>query len=57
VTTHFLEEAEFCDRLVILEAGEILALDTPEAIRRKTSASTLEEAFIALLETRRGELK
>ncbi len=55
VTTHFLEEAEFCDRLVILEAGEILALGTPEAVRRQTGALTLEEAFIALLEGRRGE--
>ncbi|GAB6067806.1 ATP-binding cassette domain-containing protein [Methylothermus subterraneus] len=49
VTTHFLEEAEYCDRLAILEAGEILALGTPEAIRRQTSASSLEEAFVALL--------
>jgi ABC-2 type transport system ATP-binding protein len=55
VTTHFLEEAEYCDRLVILAEGEILAEGTPPEIKAAAqlpgSASPgLEEAFIALIE-------
>ncbi len=57
VTTHFMEEAEYCDRLAILSAGEILALGTPDEI--KASAATaerphpsMEDAFIALIERR-----
>ncbi|BCX81957.1 ABC-2 type transport system ATP-binding protein [Methylomarinovum caldicuralii] len=50
VTTHFMEEAEYCDRLVIMQAGEILASGSPEVIRRQTDAATLEEAFIQLIE-------
>ncbi|MTW19666.1 ATP-binding cassette domain-containing protein [Allochromatium palmeri] len=56
VTTHFLQEAEYCDRLAILAAGEILALGTPAEI--KTRAATpehpcpeLEDAFIRLIQT------
>ena len=35
VTTHFMEEAEYCDRLAIMAAGEILALGTPEEIKQQ----------------------
>jgi ABC-2 type transport system ATP-binding protein len=57
VTTHFLEEAEYCDRLAILAEGEILALGTPEEIKRRGMTAevpepTMEEAFIRLIETR-----
>ncbi|MCX8049158.1 MAG: ATP-binding cassette domain-containing protein [Methylohalobius sp.] len=56
VSTHFLQEAEFCDRLLLLQAGQVLACGAPEAIRRLAAspdnpAPTLEEAFIRLLET------
>ena len=56
VTTHFMEEAEYCDRIVIMQAGTILATGTPEAIRQHASTPdlphpTLEDAFIRLLET------
>jgi len=54
VTTHFMEEAEYCDRLAIMAAGEILALGTPAQIKTEVAASgqmpTMEEAFIALIE-------
>lgn len=54
VTTHFMEEAEYCDRLAIMAAGEILALGTPEQIkdRMRTDSQrepTMEDAFIGLL--------
>jgi ABC-2 type transport system ATP-binding protein len=55
VTTHFMEEAEYCDRLVIMANGEILALGTPEDIKRLARSPlqrqpTMEDAFIYLIE-------
>ncbi len=56
VTTHFMEEAEYCDRLAIMVTGEILALGTPHEIREQASEKSgkevtdMEEAFIALIE-------
>jgi ABC-2 type transport system ATP-binding protein len=55
VTTHFMEEAEYCDRLAIMADGEILAIGTPEAIKQRQRtveqpAPTMEDAFIALIE-------
>jgi ABC-2 type transport system ATP-binding protein len=54
VTTHFMEEAEYCDRLAIMAAGEILTLGTPGEIKSHSggegrAAQTLEEAFLALV--------
>jgi ABC-2 type transport system ATP-binding protein len=55
VTTHFMEEAEYCDRLAIMAAGRILATGEPAAIKAaaRTVANpepSLEDAFIALVE-------
>lgn len=55
VTTHFMEEAEYCDRLVIMAEGEILAEGTPQEIKAAVEAQgghepTMEDAFIALIE-------
>ena len=57
VTTHFMEEAEYCDRLAIMAAGEILCEGTPEEIRataprRNGHEPTIEDAFIGLIERR-----
>lgn len=54
VTTHFMEEAEYCDRLAIMAAGQILALGSPAEIKASTAdaqgpAPNLEEAFIRLV--------
>jgi ABC-2 type transport system ATP-binding protein len=54
VTTHFMEEAEYCDSLAIMAAGEILALGTPAQIKTKVASADLpepsmEDAFIALI--------
>ncbi len=56
VTTHFMEEAEYCDRLAIMAAGEILAVGTPTEIKTRAAsaanpAPSLDEAFIYLIET------
>jgi ABC-2 type transport system permease protein len=58
VTTHFMEEAEYCDRVVILDAGKVLAQGTPAEVRargRETEgrAPTMEDAFIAIVEEAR----
>lgn len=55
ITTHFMEEAEYCDRLAIMAAGEILSLGTPAEIKRAARSPaiaepTMEQAFIALIE-------
>ncbi len=46
VTTHYMDEAEYCDRISIMNEGKIVALDTPEELKRKYNASTVEEVFI-----------
>jgi ABC-2 type transport system ATP-binding protein len=55
VTTHFMEEAEYCDRLAIMAAGEILALGTPADIKHRDlgpgdTVPDMEEAFIRLIQ-------
>lgn len=48
VSTHVMDEADRCDYLVMVFEGEVLAIGSPEAIRRGTQAATTEEAFLAL---------
>ncbi|CAN7693575.1 ribosome-associated ATPase/putative transporter RbbA [Neorhizobium tomejilense] len=50
ISTHFMNEAERCDRISLMHAGKVLVSDTPDAIRKSRYATTLEEAFIAYLE-------
>jgi ABC-2 type transport system ATP-binding protein len=59
VTTHFMAEAEYCDRIAILDSGRILAQGTPAEIRAlgRTEAladPTMEDAFIAVIEQARA---
>jgi ABC-2 type transport system ATP-binding protein len=59
VTTHFMEEAEYCDRVAIMDAGRILAQGTPAEIRARARAGlhaepTMEDAFITVVEEARG---
>ncbi|MBR7001111.1 MAG: ABC transporter ATP-binding protein/permease, partial [Neisseriaceae bacterium] len=50
VSTHFMNEAALCDRISLMHAGRVLAADTPENLRQRFQAATLEEAFIQCLE-------
>lgn len=53
VTTHFMEEAEYCDRIAIQDAGEMLALGTPQQVRGQAGAGSttdMNTAFIAIVE-------
>jgi ABC-2 type transport system ATP-binding protein len=59
VTTHFMEEAEYCDRLAIMSAGRILAIGTPAEVRGTAATDanphpTMEDAFVHLIETDSG---
>ena len=56
VTSHFMDEAEYCDRLGIVNQGKLAAVDTPAALRERVRTDalpepTLEDAFIALVQT------
>ena len=58
VTTHFMQEAEYCDRIAIMDAGEILAQGSPAEVRELArSASTpepsMEDAFISVVQKAR----
>jgi ABC-2 type transport system ATP-binding protein len=48
VTTHYMDEAEYCDRISIMSEGKIVALDTPEKLKKQYNASTVEEVFIKI---------
>jgi ABC-2 type transport system ATP-binding protein len=48
VTTHYLDEAEYCDRVSIMVDGRIGALGTPDELKREYGDATLEEVFVRL---------
>ncbi|VFR53132.1 ABC transporter multidrug efflux pump, fused ATP-binding domains [plant metagenome] len=55
ITTHFMEEAEYCDRIVIQDAGKLLALGTPAEVRQQAGETPdarldMEQAFIGIVE-------
>ena len=49
LSTHFMNEAERCDRISLMHAGKVLAIGTPKALTDSRGATTLEEAFIGYL--------
>ena len=54
VTTHYMDEAEYCDRISIMNEGRIVALDTPAALKKQYQANTIEEVFIKIARPREG---
>ena len=48
VTTHYMDEAEYCDRISIMSEGKIVALDTPENLKKQYNSKTIEEVFIKI---------
>ena len=54
VTTHFMDEAEYCDRIGLVYRGKLIALDSPDALKKSARSSehphpTMEDAFIELI--------
>ena len=54
VTTHFMDEAEYCDRVALMHQSRLIALDTPDALKASVAQGdelpTMEQAFIRLIE-------
>jgi len=50
VTTHYMDEAEYCGRLVLISDGRMIAHGSPSALKKAGGASNLEDVFIALVE-------
>lgn len=48
VTTHYMDEAEYCDRISIMNEGRIVALDTPLNLKKKYNAGSVEEVFVKI---------
>ncbi|NJP68941.1 ABC transporter ATP-binding protein [Streptomyces spiramenti] len=51
VSSHVMDEADRCDRLLLMREGRVLADDTPDGLRRATGATTVENAFLHLVES------
>ena len=49
VTTHYMDEAEYCDRISIMVAGRIAALGTPAELKRQFDADSMDEVFVRLV--------
>ena len=56
VTTHYLDEAEYCDRISIMVDGQIKTLDSPEKLKQQYHADTMDEVFrIVAKDAKRGD--
>lgn len=56
VTTHYLDEAEYCNRISIMVDGRIKALDSPEGLKKEYGAETMDEVFrIVAKDAKRGD--
>jgi ABC-2 type transport system ATP-binding protein len=56
VTTHFMDETEYCDRVALMYRARLLALDTPDGLKRRAATPaqpnpTMETAFVHLIES------
>jgi ABC-2 type transport system ATP-binding protein len=54
VTTHFMDEAEYCDRIALVYRGKLIALGAPDELKRRAATKenpdpTMEDAFIELV--------
>jgi ABC-2 type transport system ATP-binding protein len=56
ISSHVMDEAERCDRLLLMRDGAIIAHDTPAGLRRRTGASTVEQAFLRVVKDREPSL-
>lgn len=57
LSTHFMNEAQRCDRISLMHAGQVLACDTPSALQTQFAGDTLEDAFVRCLEQAQGPVE
>ncbi|RQX18796.1 multidrug ABC transporter ATP-binding protein, partial [Micromonospora chalcea] len=57
VSSHVMDEAARCDRLLLIREGRLVADDTPAAVRAATGTDDLEEAFLRLIRDAEGEAR
>jgi ribosome-dependent ATPase len=55
VSTHFMNEAGRCDRIALMDSGRVLVIGTPAQLIAARGASTLDEAFVSILEEAKGK--
>ncbi len=48
VTTHYMDEAEYCDRVAIMSEGKIVALDTPASLKKMYQSNSMDEVFLRI---------
>ncbi len=51
VTTHYMEEAEYCNRLMIMHEGQIVDVGNPEELKNRHGKSSIEGVFVTLVDT------
>ncbi|MDK9699497.1 MAG: ATP-binding cassette domain-containing protein [bacterium] len=57
VTTHYMDEAEYCGRVSLLVAGKLAALDTPTGMKQSVGAKSMQEAFLSIVQQAEQELQ
>lgn len=53
VTTHYMDEAEYCDRISIMVDGRVAALDSPGGLKRQFEADSMDDVFVRLVRGQR----
>ncbi|MDO8665155.1 MAG: AAA family ATPase, partial [Gemmatimonadales bacterium] len=56
VSTHYMEEAEYCHRVALMNRGKVIALDTPGALKAELGVPTLEDVFVTMVERSGGQV-
>ncbi|HPT72276.1 MAG TPA: ABC transporter ATP-binding protein [Candidatus Cloacimonadota bacterium] len=54
VTTHFMDEAEYCNRVLIMKDGHAIAMDNPRILKKNMDKATMQEVFISLVQDKEG---
>jgi ABC-2 type transport system ATP-binding protein len=54
VTTHYMDEAEYCHRIALLYKGKAIAMDSPRVLKQQMGVKSMEEVFISAIEQEDG---
>ena len=57
VTTHYMDEAEYCDRISIMVAGRIAAIGTPAELKQQFGVDSIDELFVRLARPQSGDAR